>query len=31
MIKIIYRIIWLFSIVNAQTFSIARVHYGGGG
>jgi hypothetical protein len=31
MIKIIYRIIWLFSIVNAQTFSIARVHYSGGG
>ena len=31
MIKIIYRIIWLFSIVNAQTFSIARIHYGGGG
>ena len=31
MIKIIYRIILLFSIVNAQTFSIARIHYGGGG
>ena len=31
MIKIIYRIILLFSIVNAQTFSIARIHYSGGG
>ena len=31
MIKIIYIIILLFSIVNAQTFSIARIHYGGGG
>ena len=31
MIKIIYKIITLLCILNAQTFSIARLHYGGGG
>ena len=31
MIKIIYTIITLLCILNAQTFSIARLHYGGGG